>query len=150
MEYTQNHCCGLTCRCDHYAPSERILRLPEFNRALAAYWAGRNVSIPALYDQILAKFYDCHEGTLFENGKPIDLYAVDAKGNDWIDRAFDGCDVYRTIHRYFERADGVFKNRLSRALIRPVRVMHFSREIDECAAVGPCSRHFAPIEKSAD
>lgn len=148
MEHTQNFSCGFVCSCDHHAPSERLLRSPEFNRALAVNLAGWDVSVPALYDQMLSKLFDQHEGTLFENGEAIDLYAVDANGDDWIDRAFACGDIYRTIHRYLERADGGFKNRLIRSLIRPVLVMHFARAIAECTC-GSSTAAITP-EQSAD
>lgn len=135
---------ALVCTCNHHAPSERILRSPEFNRRLAAYWLGWHISVPAIYDQMLSALYDHHEGKLFDLNGLVDLYTADADGNDWIDRAFGEGDIYRTIHRYLERADGRFKNRLSRSLIRPVLVMHFSRQIAECA-----SDH-GPSEQSAD
>lgn len=137
---------GSICRCDHPMPNKRTLRSPEFNRVLAAYWQSWDVSVPAVYDQILSQVFDHHEGRLIVNGEAIDLHKVDGNGNDWIDAAFGGGDVYRTLHRYIERADGGFKNRLQRSLIKPVTLMHFAREIAECASRGKCSCQIPPTE----
>lgn len=145
MQQVQS-CGGHGCQCDHYGPSERTLRSPEFNQALAAYWCGWNISVPAVYDQMLSKLFDHRQGRLIVNGEAIDLYEVDARGNDWIDAAFGCCDVYRTLHRYFERADGGFKNRLQRSLIKPVILMHFAREIAECVSRGKCAHQLRLTE----
>jgi len=150
MKPSYNQLVALHCTCDHHAPCERLLRAPGFNRTLAAYWLGWNVSVPVVYDQVLSELYD-HAGALFDlNGERIDLYAVDQNGDDWIDRAFACGDIYRTLHRYLERANGGFRNRLDRSLIRPVLAMHFAREIAECATVGACAKRERSSAKSAD
>lgn len=146
MDFDVTNHCSFACTCDHHAPSERILRSPEFNQALATYWRDRNKSIPAIYDDILSELFDHYRGRLIVKGKVVDLYEVDAEGNDWIDRAFGGGDVYRALHRYFERAGGGFKNRLQCSLILPVLVMHLSRDIAECRAQDKCACRNQPSE----
>ena len=129
------------CTCYHRAPSARILRSPAFNQDLASYWKSYELGVPALYDQILTKLYDHHEGQLLGfDGQVIDLHAVDQNGDDWIDRAF-GSDVYRTIHRYLARTDGGFQSRLSTHLMNAVLLMYFARQIATCdCRVKPCQQ----------
>jgi hypothetical protein len=113
----------------------RVLRSPNFNQALALFYAGLGLSGDGTVDWLLTELFDHRNGVLYGfDGKPLDI-DVDI---DLTDDLF-GEDQRRFINRYRARATQPFRYRLQERLVHPVLMLHFAREIHTCRTRGACA-----------
>ena len=138
---------NITCTEDLHAPPERVQRSPAAARDVARYWRAKGPSMPLLLDEIARLILDKHTGRQFWNGQEIERFAVDpGTGDDWIDQGF-GRDPFRDIGNFLNRANGGYKNRLTKSVQQRALLLHFARKIDECLDQQAAARHH---DKPAD
>ncbi len=128
------------CTCNHFAPDVRVLRSVPFNRDQATFYVRGNLPANAVLDWTYLELLEHHSGTLHDLGdQPIDLDLQDANGDTLLDHVFSA-DPARFINRYRARSQKPGRNRLDIALIRPVLLLHYARQISICRTQGRCAR----------
>lgn len=135
MNTAKKYAGSIRCNCDHYAPSERVIRSTAFNKELATYIDQLDLSGDGTVDWVLNELFDYRTGKLFGlDGKPL---MIDVE-TDLTDELF-GAEQRRFVNRYKARAHRKFRYRLQMRMVWPVLAMHFAREIHSCRMEGSCS-----------